>query len=96
MKINTKNKYNLCDFYKEVYNLLLDECPDDKYLKHVSDLTDSEFWYLQNYVGEHCKLESNTNIGIIEAVEHIVQTAIDNENIVEKHESDEPYWIRLV
>jgi hypothetical protein len=93
MKMNNKNKYQLSDFYKEVYNLLLDECPDEKYLKHISELTDFEFLYLQNYVGEHSKLESNTSIGIIEAVEHIVQTAIDNENIVEKHEND---WIKLV
>ena len=49
--MKSKQKFQICDFYKEVYILLLDKCPEDKYLRRLSDLNDTEFKYLQNFIG---------------------------------------------
>ena len=90
-----KQKFQICDFYKEVYILLLDKCPEDKYLRRLSDLNDTEFKYLQNFIGEHSLLQLYTNIGVMEAIEHIIETAICNENIKEVNDHGEIYWIRM-
>jgi len=68
--------------YRSVFSMFLDEAPSlsmvDKYLEGEDGVTD-----MQDYVGLHnvSRIAWSTSIGILDAVEIIVSSAVENGNI---------------
>jgi hypothetical protein len=79
------NKIDKFAAKKELYKVFLDKLPREELIrKSLSDLEDNEFTELQDFVGNHQKVCNwSTNIGLMEAIEHIVDDARGNDNINE-------------
>lgn len=68
---------------KDLFKLFCGRAPKKSLLKPVEQLSDAEFTELQDWVGGHQKMcVWTTNIGLIEAIDALVDDAIGNANIV--------------
>lgn len=67
--------------YLETYKLLLYKSPPNKYLCNPDDLDDDDYLDLRDFCAEHSVIDWMTGISILEAAQHIVDTAIENRNL---------------
>jgi hypothetical protein len=67
----------------ELFRVFCGKTPKKSLLKPLEQLTDSQFSELQNWVGGNQRVcVWTTNIGLMEAINSLVEEAIGNTNIV--------------
>lgn len=86
-EISKENRIRRIELYSSVYALFLTKLPPkklfDRFFNYGLGTDDNGFTEMQDFVSYNLKKEFNwsTAIGIIEAVDHIVEEAISNGNI---------------